>query len=424
MEGLILGIDLCDDYCRVSGIRPADTEAKDVGFAEADNRCIIQTTLGRKKDVSQWLMGKEAYEAALTGEGFVVYNLLSRLMSQEGYTAQGTEYSAQELMTNFLGRLFECAFREFGEREILKLVIAIQTVTVETMDALLCCTDKLGLARERVHIISHTEAFLYYVLSQKKEYWANESVLFDWSSNELHYYSMNVTRGVKPHVVKVEHKVLEEDFSSENLESEPIQKVVDSKLASYAQELLDKRIISSVLLSGRGLEDCSHWVKQSFLKTICSRRRVYVESSVFARGAVVVGVDDLRERTAFPYTIICEGRIPASLKMDVVSHGSRLPVTLAQQGSCWYDIRTSVDLILDNTNSIDMKAVMSGGNLVRTFSIPLDNFPKRPAKTTRVQVIVNFASENEAVVRIVDKGFGDLFPATGAVKKSRIMLIQ
>ena len=147
-----------------------------------------------------------------------------------------------------------------------------------------------------------------------------------------------------------------------------------------------------------------------------------MESNVFARGAVVIGADDIREKTAYPYTVICEGRIPASLIMEVTSHGVKRPLVLAQQGSCWYEIRTSAELILDEAGSIDIKAVMPGGKLTRTFSIPLDNFPKRPPRTTRVQVIVNFASENEAVIRIVDRGFGDLFPATGAVKKSKIMI--
>lgn len=422
MEGLILGIDLCDDYSRVSGIRPTDPEPKDVGFSQADGRTIIQTTLGKKRDVNEWLIGKEAYEAALMGEGIVVDKLLSRLQAGESVKTGQTVYTAEELMVIFLGRLLDCAFQEFSGQQILKLVISIRQVSSELMDALIRCTDALGLSRDQVHVVSHTESYLYYVLSQKKEYWANESVLFDWSGNELHFYELNVTRGVKPHLVRVSHKLLEEDFSSENIDNEHRQKVVDNTLASHASVLLDHKIVSSVLLTGKGLEDCQSWSNRSFLEKVCNRRRVYVEASVFSRGAVVIGTDDLRRVTAFPYTIICEGRIQASVVMEVTYRGSKKSMVLAEKGSCWYEIRTSVDLILDEMDSINIKVVLPEGKLVRSFSIPLDNFPKRPARTTRVQVILNFASEHEAVVRVVDMGFGDLFPATGAVKKSKIML--
>ena len=52
---------------------------------------------------------------------------------------------------------------------------------------------------------------------------------------------------------------------------------------------------------------------------------------------------------------------------------------------------------------------------VEKVSISLDELPARPNKTTRIEVIVSFTAERCMTVRVVDKGFGELFPATGKV---------
>lgn len=58
---------------------------------------------------------------------------------------------------------------EFFCDEVKQLVITMQKVDVKLMDALMYCADYLEIPRDRVHIISHTESFVYYTLSQKKK---------------------------------------------------------------------------------------------------------------------------------------------------------------------------------------------------------------------------------------------------------------
>ena len=57
-----------------------------------------------------------------------------------------------------------------------------------------------------------------------------------------------------------------------------------------------------------------------------------------------------------------------------------------------------------------------------THLIPLDGFPKRPNKTTRVGLSVEFLDERTMVVNIKDKGFGELFPASEASVRQEVML--
>ena len=51
------------------------------------------------------------------------------------------------------------------------------------------------------------------------------------------------------------------------------------------------------------------------------------------------------------------------------------------------------------------------------YEVSLDEFPKRPNKTTKVEVILSFTGERTMTVRIIDKGFGELFPSSGRMVK-------
>ena len=43
----------------------------------------------------------------------------------------------------------------------------------------------------------------------------------------------------------------------------------------------------------------------------------------------------------------------------------------------------------------------------------LDGLEKRPPGTTRLRILMNMNSVSEVSVRVVDMGFGELFPASG-----------
>ena len=59
---------------------------------------------------------------------------------------------------------------------------------------------------------------------------------------------------------------------------------------------------------------------------------------------------------------------------------------------------------------------------VETISISLSELPARPNKATRIQVIISFSSENHVTARVVDKGFGELFPASGKVIRKDFLI--
>ena len=70
--------------------------------------------------------------------------------------------------------------------------------------------------------------------------------------------------------------------------------------------------------------------------------------------------------------------------------------TQALTASKWFDSLNGDEMIWDGVREIQ-----------------LDEFPARPNKTTRVEVIAAFSSESKISIRVIDRGFGDFFPETG-----------
>ena len=62
--------------------------------------------------------------------------------------------------------LFCCVFfcssfsipKEEGKRQ---LVVTMQEMDARLTDTLMYCADAMGISRDRVHVISHTESFVY-----------------------------------------------------------------------------------------------------------------------------------------------------------------------------------------------------------------------------------------------------------------------
>lgn len=407
MDGRILGLDLCDAYTHL---------VCDGG----EKSWILPTVICKKKDEDLWLVGEPAYASALKGEGVMVDKLVKLVQKDGSSTICNQKYTGMQLMIQFLVRLIQLAGEEYGARQIKKLVITVPQVDARLLECLRECGDYLGVAPGGVHIVSHTESFLYYVLSQKREVWTNQVGMFDLSKDGLYYYEMKVQRGMRQNVVAAERHRQEESFDLDILASGHGGRIADTILCSCAGRLLHKKLFSSIFLTGKGFENLG-WA-DNFMKLVCNRRKVYMEEALFARGAVYLGVDLLREKTAYPYLYLCEGRLTCGVAMKASVRGQEGQVYLARAGEVWYEAGGQVEVILDNQDYLEFVFLPLDSKKARTVRMALEGFPKRGDKTLRVQVEAGFLDERTVALTVTDQGFGEFFPSTGASIRQEVML--
>lgn len=400
MDRLIIGIDLCDAYTQVSVL----------GREEAWS---FPTVICRKKTAEEWSVGEEAYKLTLVGEGVIVDKLLSLALKDGTATISSVKYEGSDLLKKYLERILDMVRGEYPDTPVLQLVICLKNMEMKLMDILMDCADLLGIPSDNVHIASHTECFVYYVLSQRRDVWGGQVGMFSLSEEDLRYYELKVARGPRQMTAWAEHEDLDEGFNLSVLDTASGCRMADKILCACGERFLSKKLFSSIFLTGKGFSR-TDWAPE-FMKQVCSRRRVFVEPALFAKGAALKAEDYLHEKTSYPFVCLCEGKLKSTVTMEVMKRDSKVSIALASAGESWYEARSVLEVILDNQDDIDLLITSEQDpKQKRLVKIPLEGFPKRPNKTTRIRIAAGFLDEKTMVLRIVDRGFGELFPKTDA----------
>lgn len=406
MDGLVLGVDLCDTYTSITALEPERT-------------WTIKTAVCKNRQSEEWYVGEEASARAMAGDPHWD-SFLSRIQRDEKEPERENGYTGLDLLKRFLKEALELPKKEAEKEEISRLVIALRKPEIRLMDSLLYCADYLGIDRSRVHIVSHTESFVYYVMSQKRDVWSNQVGMFELSEGCARYYELKTQRGSRGMIVTADREDLQEEITLEYLKRPEGAASEDQFLAACADRILDKRLFSAVILTGDGFAT-TDWA-HSFMKKICSKRRVFAEYGLFSKGAAYRSADYERERTDYPFTCICEGRLQYTISLQVLNRGKDTSLVLAAAGDNWYEARSTVDLIADGEDHLEFVISSLDQRKRRVVPVALQDFPIRENKTNRIQVTIGFSDESTMIIMVRDKGFGELFPASKAMVRQEVVL--
>ena len=397
MDGLVIGLALCDSYTQVN-------------CGGQEKVWAFPTVICRKKNEDMWFVGEEAYGFTLTGEGVIVDKLLNLARKNGTATIGDIKFTGQELLERFIEQAIALPAEAYGTEQIRQMVVALPNVDNRTMDCLLYCADHLKIPRSHFHVISYSESFLYYVLSQEQNIWKNQVGLFDLSQKGLRYYEMKVVKGLRQTLVLSDYENLDEGVDLDVLETQAGARLADRILCACGERLLAKKTFSAIFLTGRGFEK-PEWASD-FTKLAARRRRVFSEPYIFAMGAACKAMDHLAKETAFPFVLICEGRLKATISMEVVHEEKTTQLVIAASGDSWYEAKSTMEFILDHQDELIFQIQPVDQKKKSEVKIPLKGFPERPERTTRIQLKTGFKNENTMAVVIKDKGFGELFPAS------------
>ncbi len=407
MEGLVIGLDLCEFYVQISCWGKEKT-------------WTFPAVLCRKKEEELWYVGDEAYSCKLSGEGILLDKIPELAQKEEKISIVDGTYTSREILAVFLGQILSYPRTAFKTEKISQLVVTLPRLDGRIMDCLLYCADDLGIPRSRFHVISHGESFLYYVLSQKKEIWSGQVGLFDLSRSGLYYYEMKTQRGLRQTTVLADYEKIDDGITLDLLETSAGISMADRILCTCAERLLAKKLFSSILLTGRGFEK-PFWASE-FMKVIGRRRKIYGETVLFARGAAVKAKDYLEPETAYPYVMICEGRLKSTISMEVIHEEKPTQLVIAASGDSWYEAKSSLEFILDHQDELIFQIQSQDSRKRYEVRMPLEGLPNRPNRTTRIRMKVGFLDERTMAVIVQDKGFGELFPASDIVIRREIAL--
>lgn len=408
-EAYYIGMDLCSDSTQISFYNDITREPETVNQLNNKETYMMPNILFFSETTGDWYVGSEASEARFKEEGIILDELFANAKSEETVEVDGVKYTFRQLFIMMLKMHINSFLYRYEGATVKKLVITLPEYNRDLHKVLKSFNKELNIPEESVIITSHLDSGLYYIFNQSNELWINSVALFDYNADGLHYYRIDITRGKNPEVIDVIHEDYSAQFNIALFGGDNI--LMDVTFAKIADYEMKKAYISSVFLTGIGFSE--KWMNKS-RNILCQGRRVFAGQNIYTKGACFKAVGG--EYEEFYRKFFVETK--ENVIFDVgISNGeeedSFIPIALG--GRQWYNIQGKINIILDDTDKITLVYRSRRTEQEVKEVVKLHGIPKRPNKTSKFSLEVEFDDPHRGAVIIKDVGFGKLFPTTNKI---------
>ena len=380
-KGSVLGYDLNEKNCQIS-YYDENKEEPETMEAAVDNY-QIPLILGYYKE--RWVYGQEAKRLREAGEGDIVTHLFRKAVKRKKVRVGGKIHDGVWLLAKFISM----TLKKFEQIDYITFSVPYTNVDMS------------------------------------KELWQYESALFYCDAQEIRAYMLRrlntVSTKSRDMFVTVEEvanahmKELEAIYPVLNVDK---AKDADESFKSFIQNVFDKKVVSSVYLTGEGFEN--NWYPNS-LKVLCNGRRAFLGNNLYSKGACYSSM-----RYADPYDdgpIYLDGTKMTEqicLRMRIGGQEGWYPIVA--WGTHWYEADGQWEVILEDTSDIEIHIETLDGEDLKVETVSLEELPERTDYSLRLQIEVMFMDERTCRLRFKDVGFGEFYPASDFLVEKELHL--
>jgi hypothetical protein len=420
-----LGLDLSPEYTQLSYYKLDTGEPESIYHSDSKDTYLLPNIMfysdkyedkAGALDDDGWSVGTTASAKRFKENGVVVDRVYQKVMMNESIKVYDKEYKAKELLT----KLMLLHIREFTGR-YEEFVIEKLVVTIADADALIIkAVEELGkalkLSGDSFEIVSHVDSGLYYIFNQPEPLRHNSVALFDFSGSGLDYYRIDLTRHKTPDIAEVIHVSYRDKLNMSAFKKD--KEELDEEFAEICKEVLSDVYISSVFLTGIGFAD--NWLKDS-AAVLCQGRRVFVGQNIYTKGACYRAFGQKHSEPLERYFIQSEYTVKADIGINTRDEQDTF-VPISRAGQEWFNTKGKLYIFPDETNRVELiyRHAITGA-IEREF-IEIHGLPKRPPKTTKLSLEVEFYDAARGAVVIRDEGFGTLYPTTNKIYRKEFDL--
>ena len=419
----VLGYDLGEKVSQISYLASDADMPETLSVLAGSELYNIPTVLCKRKDVNQWFYGKEAVRHIEDGDGTRVDGLIAAAKEGKPVVVGETEYDPIALLTLFVKRSLSLLSLEVSMDNVDAIMFTTRSLDQRMVQVLNAVTTALELKTSNIFYQSHEESFYNYMLYQPDDLARHTVLACDYDLEELSVFKMTLNTNTKPVVATInvenfDDLMLPTGFPKDAALFHKTCERLDDEFLTIMQKVCEEKIISTVFLLGDGFHE--KWTKRS-LEFLCRTRRVFQGNNLFSKGASIAA----RERVAptgngSRFVFLGEDKLKANLGMKLLKCGTEVYHALLDAGVNWYEAETGLDIIMDPSGILNIEVTPLTGGRPKVVQLYLDGLVKRPAGTTRLHISMSMSSVNEVNVKVIDKGFGELFPATGKVWEQTI----
>ncbi|MDR1018306.1 MAG: DUF5716 family protein, partial [Lachnospiraceae bacterium] len=253
--------------------------------------------------------------------------------------------------------------------------------------------------------------------------WQYESALFTCDEKEMKAYML---KSIKPDLDKQREFIIVDKVGSARLDElnaiKPfvanLNKTADESFTDFVKSIFDKKVISSVFLTGVGFED--QWYPET-LKYITNGRRSFIGNNLFSKGGVYLSYSKKYVTSKVPI-YLDKNKLTDEVCVYMRVNGKEGWFPIVAPGFSWYEADGKFEVIPKDIDRIEIhiENVLNGD--VKTDYIDLSELKLRTDYSTRLQIDIRFIDETTLNLIVKDLGFGDFFKDSGFTTTKTISL--
>lgn len=408
-ESFYIGMDLCSDSTQISFYNDIKREPETVNQLNNKETYMMPNILFFSKKTGDWYVGSEASEARFREDGVILDDLYQNARSEDIIDVDGVSYTYRQLFLLMIKMHIDSFLYRYEGATVKQLVISIPEYNKDIFKALSNFYREINVPAECVKITSHLDSGLYYILNQSSDLWINSVALFDYNTDGLNYYRIDISRGKNPEIISVTHEDYSAQFNLALFAGDNI--LMDVTFAKIAEYEMKKTYISSVFLTGLGFSE--KWMNKS-RNILCQGRRVFAGQNIYTKGACYKAVGGEYEEFYKKYFVETKENVVYDIGISEDEESDEF-IPIALGGRQWYNIHGKISVILDDTDMITLVYRNRRTEETKKETVKLHGIPKRPNKTSKFSLEVEFENPHQGAVVIKDMGFGKLFPTTNKI---------
>ena len=414
-QGSIIGYDINPEFCQISYYNELNQEPETLETSSDGG--IIPLEMNYYK--GQWTFGKHARRMGTVKGSESITDLLDKATKKEKISIGAEEFEAVFLLADFIAETLK------DYKKIDYLVFTVPRIDEDIRLLLKGIGQRLGIEKSNIYIEDYKESFCHYMFNQPRELWQYESALFYCNHDVITAYMLKELKtgykNGKETFVTVE-KIA--DAKMEELQAVyPVldidkAKAADEQFKKFIQSVFEKRMISSVFLTGEGFEN--DWYSNS-RRVLCYGRRAFSGNNLFSKGACYTGISRHEIYKTGP-VYLDETKLTEQISIKTRVSGETVWYPIVSWGMHWYESDRQIEVLLEDNKYIEIRIDSLVTGKAQVEKVSLEDFPARKNYAVRIRVSIWFVSDRKCLITFEDMGFGEFFPSTGAKVETMIEL--
>lgn len=424
----VVGFDLGNDYAQISYCRADQSMPDTMSLVMGEEQYNIPTVLCRRRGndtADMWSVGKEALKDASEKAGVLVEDLVLLAKNNVSVKLEDEDFAADALLAVFIRKTLAILSIYVKSEDIEAIAFTMRDMNAQLMEAVEKAVETAGLKNTRLYFLSHEDCFFQYMIHQPQEMWIHDVLLYDYRSDGIKSYLLQMNRKTNPVACFIETSMFPEMKPADLTQKTEAAKSafyrqLDAELLEIAKEQCGVNNITSVFL----LSDyfSREWCKEA-LRYLCRERRVFQGNNLFSKGACYGAREKVYASTlSASYVYLSDEKLRANIGITCDRGQEEIYFPILDAGTNWYDAKREFDVMLTKNNTFILNIAPVDGSKTRLAKISLEGLKVRGNKTNRVGLRFFMEDPQAVQIEITDKGFGEFFPSTGRIWKECLPL--